>query len=230
MKKSILGMIAFSAAWLMLAPYPDRCVAQTQATQGSLSDLAVSRIALMPFLMGQLESPNAPIAKPLSKSVTQLEINNRKLPQDTDQAMTRVVNAALKLRVEERLVPPDQVAEAYRAVLTDPSLDTPRKRAVKLGELLDVPVVMVGTVWQYRARGVLADMPDSPAAVGFALYLIDVKTGARFWRGAFEGTQKALSDDLIGGLKQLDMGLRWLSVEELARYGVKSILKKLPLN
>jgi hypothetical protein len=230
LKKSIIGMIAFSAVWLVLAPYPGRCVAQTQETQGSLSDLAVSRIALMPFLMGQLESPNAPIAKPLSKSFTQLEINNRKLPQAADQAMTRVVNAALKLRVEERLVPPDQVADAYRTLLTDPSLDTPRKRAVKLGEVLDVTVVMVGTVWQYRARGALADMPDSPAAVGFALYMIDVKTGARFWRGAFEGTQKTLSDDLIGGLKQLDMGLRWLSVEELARYGIKSVLKKLPLN
>jgi hypothetical protein len=230
MKKTILGMIVFSAAWLMLAPYPGQCVAQTQAAQGSLSDLAVSRIALMPFLVGQLESPNAPIAKPLSKSLAQLEINDPQMPQDADQAMTRVVNAVLKLRVEERLVPPDQVADAYRTLRADPSLDTPRKRAVKLGEVLDVPVVMVGTVWQYRRRGALADMPDSPAAVGLALYLIDVKTGTRFWRGAFEGTQKAISDDVIGGLKQLDMGLRWLSVEELARYGVKSVLKKLPLN
>lgn len=230
MKKTILGMIAFSAAWLMLAPYPGHCAAQTQATQGSLSDLAVSRIALMPFLMGQLESPNVPITKPLSKSFTQLEINNQELPEEADQAMTRVVNALLKLRVEERLAPPDQVADAYQVLLADPSLDTPRKRAVKLGEALDTPVVMVGTVWRYRARGALADMPDSPASVGFALYLIDVKSGARFWRGAFEGTQKTLSDDLIGGLKQLDMGLRWLSVEELARYGVKSVLKKLPLN
>lgn len=73
-------------------------------------------------------------------------------------------------------------------------------------------------------------MPDSPASVGFALYLVDVETGVRLWRGAFEGTQKALSDDLIGGLKQLGMVLRWLSAEELARYGVKSVLKKLPLN
>ena len=51
------------------------CDAQTQATQTSISDLAVVEIALMPFLMGQLESPDAPIAKPLSKSFTQLEIN-----------------------------------------------------------------------------------------------------------------------------------------------------------
>jgi hypothetical protein len=33
-----------------------------------------------------------------------------------------------------------------------------------------------------------------------------------------------------GGLKQLGMGVHWLSAEELARYGVKSVLKTLTLN
>ena len=73
-------------------------------------------------------------------------------------------------------------------------------------------------------------MPESAASVGFALYLIHVKTGVRFWRGAFDETQRALTKDVVGGFKQLDMGFRWLSAEDLARYGVKSVLRKLKLN
>jgi hypothetical protein len=34
---------------------------------------------------------------------------------------------------------------------------------------------------------------------------------------------------LLGGLKQIKMGIRWLSVNELARYGVKNIFNKFPL-
>jgi hypothetical protein len=121
------------------------------------------------------------------------------------------------------------VAETYRGVFADAALDTPRKRAVGLGEALGADVVMVGTVWRFREKGALTDVPDSPASVGFALYLIDVKTGARLWRGNFDGTQKALTEDILGGLKGVGMGLRWLSAEELAGYGVKSVLRKLPL-
>lgn len=122
------------------------------------------------------------------------------------------------------------LADAYRTLLTDKTLDTPRKRAVRLGEALDADVVMVGTVWRYREKGASTDMPDSPASVGFALYLVDVNTGARMWRGAFDGTQKRLTEDVLGSLKQIGMGLHWLTAEELANYGVKSVMQKLPLN
>ena len=85
-------------------------------------------------------------------------------------------------------------------------------------------------VWRFREKGALTEMPDSPASVGFALYLVDVDTGVRLWRGSFDGTQKALTEDVLGGLKQVGMGVHWLSAEELARYGVKSVLKTLTLN
>ncbi len=37
--------------------------------------------------------------------------------------------------------------------------------------------------------------------MGFALYLIDAQTGVRFWRGAFDETQQALTDDVVDGFK-----------------------------
>jgi len=143
--------------------------------------------------------------------------------------MNRIVNQALKVRFQTRLASMDRVAESYRALLADQDLDTPRKRAVKLGQELEANLVMVATVWRFREKGAINDAPGNPASVGFALYLVDVETGARLWHGSFDGTQKTLSQDVLGGLKQLNMGLRWLSAEELAQYGLKTVLRKFPL-
>lgn len=229
MKISIQGLFAFSATLLILGFHSDGCYAQTQAAQRSLSDVSVEKIALMPFLMGQLQSPNAPIAKPLSKPISQLSVDARGLPEAVDRIMNRIVNQALKVRFQARMVSPDRVADSYQALLTDQELDTPRKRAVKLGQELEANLVMVGTVWRFREKGAIDGAPDNPASVGFALYLVDVETGARLWHGSFDGTQKTLSQDVLGGLKQLNMGLRWLSAEELAQYGLKSMFRKLTL-
>ena len=230
MKNSIYSIFAFTAALVLLGAHANRCSAQVKATPGSLPDVTVEKIAMMPFLIGQLESPNAPIDKPLSKPLAQISIDDFRLQAGADRVMNRITDKMLKLRFQERLVSADTVADAYQNLLTDQSLDTPRKRAVRLGEILVAKHVMVGTLWRYREKGALAGIPDSPASVGFAFYLVDVSTGARLWRGSFDGTQKALTEDVLGGLKHLKMGLRWLSAEELARYGVKSVLQKLPLH
>ena len=89
--------------------------------------------------------------------------------------------------------------------------------------------MLVGTVWRFREKGTDIEIPDSPASVAFAVYLVDVVSGKRLWRDAFDGTQKTLSEDVLGGLRQIKMGLRWLSANELARYGVKNVFMKFPL-
>ena len=206
------------------------CSSQTQSTQGSLVDVTVKEIALMPFLAGQMASPDAPIATFSPPRNTEAAIiDNVNLPDGTDLIMNRIVNTELHIRFAERLIPPHLVAEAYQPMLMDAELGTPRKQAIRLGNALKANLVMVGNIWWYRERGALTQMPDNPASVGFELTLINVETGARLWRGRFEGTQEALTSDLLGGVERLNMGLRWLSAKELARYGVKSVLRTLPL-
>lgn len=229
MTKRIVSILTFIAVWLVLGLSPDECDAKPQVQQGNSANISIVKLALMPFLVGQIESPNAPIAKPLSKPLPQLTIGSNRFSEGSDLIMNRIVSDALRLRFQDRLLPSGHVADIYGKIAVDESLDTPRKRAVRLGETLATDVIVVGTVWRFRERGALSDVPDSPASVAFALYLVDVKTGARLWRDTFDGTQKALTQDVIGGLKQLGMGLRWLSAEELARYGVKSMLRRLPL-
>jgi hypothetical protein len=230
MRTPSASTIIFAVGGLVLGMYLTGCSSQTQSTQGSLVDITVKKIALMPFQVGPMESPDAPITKPVSqRSAEDAMIESQDLPDGTNLVMNRLVNAALKFRYAERLVPADLVEEACRTLALDQTLNTQRKRAIALGNALEANLVMVGSIWWFRERGALKHLPDTPAAVGFGLYLIDPRTGARLWRGRFEGTQEALTADLLGGVERLDMGLQWLSATELARYGVRSVLRTLPL-
>jgi hypothetical protein len=202
------------------------------STPSAKVDLDGSRMALMPFIVGQLESPDAMSPKPLSKPLDQIEVEFGGVPEGSDQTMNRIVSQALRKRYPDSMIPFDSVTAAHREISDDPTLDTTRKQAVRLGEMLQADIVVVGTLWRFRQKGALEEggaegMPDRSASVGLALYLVDVKTGARLWRGFFDGTQKALTEDVLGGIKQIGMGLRWLTVEELAQNGVQSLLQKL---
>ena len=195
----------------------------------NLTTLQFNRIAVMPFLVGKLESPENPVEKPLSQPLAKLYVDDANLLEGADQIMTWFVNDVLKIRFMDQMISMEEAAAVYRDVIRDQTLDTPRKLAKKFGANLQADLVMVGAIWRFREKGAVEEIPDSAASVAFTVYLIDVASGKRLWRNTFDGTQKTLSEDVLGGLKQIKMGLRWLSVKELARYGVKSVFRKFPL-
>jgi len=201
----------------------------TSSENADLSTLQFKRIAVMPFLAGKLESPEEPVEKPLSRPLKQLHIDAENLAEGADHIMTRLVNDALQIRFANQVVSMEEAAAVYSDVIRDQMLDTPRKRAKKFGENLHADLVVVGTIWRFREKGTFQEMPDRPASVAFSVYLMEVASGNRLWRNTFDGTQKTLSEDVLGGLKQIKMGLRWLSVNELARYGAKNVFLKFPL-
>jgi hypothetical protein len=202
---------------------------RTSSENADLSTLQFQRIAVMPFYVGKLESPEKPLEKPLNQPLKQLNIDAANLAEGADRVMTRLVNDVLKIRFEDQVVSMQEAAAVYADVIRDQTLDTPRKRAKKFGGNLHADLVMVGTIWRFREKGSDKEMPSSPASVAFSVYLMEVASGKRLWRNAFDGTQKALSEDVLGGLKQIKMGLRWLSVNELAHYGVKNVFRNFPL-
>ncbi|MDH4206462.1 MAG: hypothetical protein OEV45_13130 [Desulfobacteraceae bacterium] len=230
MSKRILLMLGM--VLILISGNPINGSAETDHTSSENADLSTlqfKRIAVMPFLVGKLESPEEPVEKPLSQPLKQLNIDAANLAEEADQIMTRLVNDVLQIQFADQIVSMKEAAAVYADVIRDQTLDTPRKLAKKFGENLQADLVVVGTIWRFREKGTVKEMPDSPASVAFSVYLMEVAGGKRLWRNAFDGTQKTLSEDVLGGLKQIKMGLRWLSVNELARYGVKSVFRKFPL-
>ena len=230
----MLKKILFSlwAVLILLSGNPINGSADTDHSSVKSADpstLEFKRIAVMPFLIGKLESPEQPVEKPLSQPLGQLHMNAPNLAEGADKIMTRLVNDALQIRFADQMVSMEEAAAGYAAAVRDQTLDTPRKLAKKFGENLQADLVLIGTIWRFREKGTVEENPDSPASVAFSVYLMEVAGGKRLWHNAFDGTQKALSEDVLGGLKQIKMGLRWLSVNELARYGVKNVFRKFPL-
>jgi len=55
-----------------------------------------------------------------------------------------------------------------------------------------------------------------------------VSTGALLWSDSFSETQRSLSENLMVAKEFFEMGMRWLTADQLALYGVKELLKKFP--
>jgi len=229
MSKKILLLLWASLILFLGSPIDGGAKTDPVSSENAdLSTLQFKRIAVMPFLAGKLESPEKPAEKPLSQSLKQLNIDTANLAEGAEHVMTRLVNDVLKFRFEDQMVSMEESAAVYADVIRDQTLDTPRKLAKKFGENLQADLVVVGAVWRFREKGTVEEMPDSPASVAFSVYLMEIAGGKRLWRNAFDGNQKTLSEDVLGGLKQIKMGLRWLSVNELAHYGVKSVFRTFP--
>ena len=65
--------------------------------------------------------------------------------------------------------------------------------------------------------------------MAFAVYLIDVANGKTLWKGSFKESQGVLSENILDARAFFKKGARWLSADELARYGVKEVLEEFPL-
>ena len=226
--RSVVTALVFLGCTWVIFEIP--ATAATNETQIDLSAMKFRQIALMPFFKGKFESPNSQVDKPLSQPLSQIVFGQYNLRDNADQVLTRLVADILKTRFKEKLIPTEQAQPAFDEISKNDTFDTPRKLAKALGEKLQAELVVVGSVWRYRDGGAIKEIPDAPASVAFELYLVEVATGKRLWRGKFDGTQKILSEDVIRGLKQMKMGVRWLTADELARYGVREVFKKYPLH
>ena len=202
-------------------------------TKGELPEHQVSkviRIGVMPFFVGRPDgSADEAVDKTLSCSVSQLRYDEVNVKTGAGSVLTRLVNRELKVQMEEMLIPSDEVLASYNKIMQSPDTDTIRSLAKNLGVDLNAQKIVVGIVWRYRDRGVVADYSGtSPTSVAFAVYLVNVATGKREWRGVFDKTQRALTDDIAEFNNFFKMGVKWLTAEELARFGVKQIFKKFP--
>jgi len=201
---------------------PRRAIAQSQS---GLITLRVERIAVVPFFKGRC---GADIAEALDCPLSRLYFNPETLASDCDRILTRYVQEALKKRLEDKVIPLAQVTEKYQQIPKDKTTDTLRILAQKLGEVLGANLIIVGTVWRCKDRDT-ADVESPGSSVAFAICLIDVADAKMTWKGKFDKTQQSLADDVSKARNAFKKGVKWLSANELAQYGVREIFKKFPL-
>ena len=186
-------------------------------------------LAVMPFFKGKWQPEETEAAdQTLGCSLAQICRVDPNIDINADRMVTQLVYDWLKVRLSDRLLPREVVSEAFDKIARDPLTQTPRSLAMELGTVLGADLVLTGTVWRYRARGALEQVPDSPAAVAFAVYLVEVKTGQRIWRGVYDEVQGQVTNNLMQAPQHIKMGIRWLTADEMARQGVQQVFKKFP--
>jgi hypothetical protein len=184
------------------------------------------RLAVMPFLPGNTAlNADSQVRPALDCTMMEFcEAVNDELGANAEKALTREMQRALELKLDDKVVPLKRAAEIYDDLPQNRMVDTPRQLTQRFGKATGADHVIIGSVWRYRDR-----TPGMGASVAFTVYLLEVDNGRRVWRGRFDKTQQALTDDLSdAGSFFTKGGGRWLSAEELARVGIKQIMQSFP--
>lgn len=220
--------ITLVATWVMMGLLLNGALGETATGQSEtdLSSVRVNKIGVMPFYRGKY---GGVITSNLSCNVCQLVYDPNGLDPDAGYFLASFTQDVLKKRFGQKVVPLKKSLDAHRQMPKDDFKDTIQTRAQKLGRTLNANLIVAGNVWRYKdkvggSRGI-----QSPSSVGFAVYLIEVASGKLLWKSAFSETQKSLSENVLEAHSFLKKGAKWLTVNELAQFGVNELFEKFPL-
>lgn len=186
--------------------------------------LPLSRVAVMPFLPGNTVLQADDRVRPaLDCTLMEFCQEVNELGFGAEKTLTRQMQRVLELRLGAKVLPQARAATVFDTLPQDRRVDTPRQLAQRFGRAMGADHVILGSVWRYRERAA-----DQGASVAFTVYLLDVENGRRVWRGRYEKTQQALTEDLLNAGGFFRKGARWLSVEELARFGLEELMQDFP--
>jgi hypothetical protein len=152
-----------------------------------------------------------------------------------DPARARVAAALVGRYLAEAMaergievVAPSDVSRALSLEGREEPLDpyeTSRRASTKLG----AHGVLLGEVGRFRGRRGQAIGSSQPASVSFEVTLYAAPEGQPLWRAGFDETQRPLFADLANFFRYPGRGTRWLSAEELARWGAEEVVGALPV-
>ena len=190
----------------------------------------VSTMVMMPFVIGKDapridDSMNRTLICPLDNLCLG---NDDEVPEYAAEKLTEIVHGNLKSRIGPKLVPLNSTRTEFENLPIDGKTDTPRSIGRKLGRVFNADHIVIGSIWRYDERlgGALA--AEQPASVAFVIYLVEVESGKELWKGYFDKTQQSLTDNLFKFSEFFKQGGKWLSAEQLSRFGVKALMEKFP--
>ena len=223
------GVCVMIAVWCIAGLMVDGYLTNRAAAQSRAEPIKIqwSKIGVMPFFKGRRSADDT--GETLSCPICELYFKSENIKDDAVSALTLYVQEVAKRRYAERVIALDEVSRIYQGIPREDTEDTPRSLARKTGEALGADLMIVGAVWRYRDRVRDPIGPGRGASVAFDMYLIEVSSRKTLWKARFDETQRPLTKDIRGVKVLIKKGAKWLSADELARYGVEEAFKKFPL-
>jgi hypothetical protein len=228
MKSKGAAICSMIAVWCIVGLMFDGYIPRRAAAQSRDEPINIQweKIGVMPLFKGRR---SADTGESVTCPICELSFKAENIKEGADRAITSYVQKALELIYRDKVIALEEVARVYQEILRDDAKDIPQSLAQKAGVALGADLMIVGTVWRYRDRVRDPMEPERGASVAFDIYLIEVSSGKTAWKTRFDETQRPLTEDIRGAKMLLKKGARWVSTDEMARYGIDEVFKKFPL-
>ncbi|MEN8182186.1 MAG: hypothetical protein ABFS46_06580 [Myxococcota bacterium] len=145
--------------------------------------------------------------------------------EDASRLVARYVAEAMEEQGVD-LIPADDVRRATAAEGSDLA---PGELARLVAERLGADALVTGSVSRFQERSGQAGGSVRPASVGFEVTLFGAPDGEPLWRALFDETQMPWSENVLRTSRYPGRGTRWLSAEELARWGAGELALAIPV-
>ena len=153
------------------------------------------------------------------------------LPGEVLQNLDRILQDKLRARNWKVYAGPEQVKKCVREVSQrkDRSRLSGLQYWTLVGQCLEVDLLLVPHMLQWRERQGGPWGVQEPAMVHFDLFLVDVQNKKLVHRYKFHQQQQALSENLLEIRRFFQRGGRWITAEQLAEEGLQDGLQELQL-
>jgi len=187
----------------------------------------IKKLAIAPFIsISSSARKTQALSDTLDCALSGLCYRDQEALPPTEQNLVNLLRQGVAEYYGDALIPQPEVTQHF-LTMAKTDKETPREIAIRLGQDLDVDHVLIGILWRYQQRVGGPLTAEKPASVAFNLFLLNVTNKQLVWQGSFDKTQEALSDNLFEAALFFKSGVKWLTAEELAEFGIKRTLKSL---
>jgi len=127
------------------------------------------------------------------------------------------------------VIPPEDVARAMQKAGL-PVDAKPAEIAALTQAKFGANVLLDGQVTRFRDRRGENLGAASPASVGFFVTLYQAPAGTKLWSASFDETQAPISANLFNMARYPGGGSRWLTAEELSKWGADGVANAFPIS
>lgn len=158
-------------------------------------------------------------------SDTVFDTNN--IPPEASSRLSKVLADLLKGDPRFKQVPEGECIGFLNAFLKADIKASQLRLIQSFGRELGAEAVLYGKLYRFDERVGSSYSVQKPASVAFTLHLIRVSDGAILWHYTFDETQKPLTENLLDTKLYRESGLKWLTADAFATYGLTSACKEL---